>query len=361
MLIGVPKENKKGEFRVGLSPHHAATYINNGHKVYIEKDAGIGSKFYDEDYIKTGCQIINTKEELYKLVDMIIKVKEPLEEEYHLMREGLIYFTYFHLAANNELIKQCLKNKIIAIAYETIENKDGSLPCLKPMSEIAGRLSIQIGINYLTKQNGGMGKLIGGIPGVKPAKILILGAGVVGKNACEIALGLHGDVTILDNSLTQLTNIDNLYHGKVKTLYCTEQAIIEEIKDADLIIGAALIPGATAPILIRKEHLKYMKEDTVIVDIAIDQGGCIETSKVTYFDNPIYKVDGVIHYCVGNLPSSVPCTSTLALNNATLPYGLKIANLGYKKACQEDAGLAKGLNTELGNLVCDAVKKTYEV
>ncbi|MGI6700875.1 MAG: alanine dehydrogenase [Christensenellales bacterium] len=359
MIIGVPIEIKKHEYRVGLTPGHAVSYVNAGHKVYIQKGAGVGSGFMDEEYVNAGCEILPSIEDIYAAADMIIKVKEPLEPEYELMREGQIFYTYFHLAAEKELTEACLKNKIIAIAYETIVGKDGRLPCLKPMSEIAGRLSIQEGAKYLEKPFGGKGILLGGVPGVLPANVVILGGGgVVGRNACALAVGLHSDVTVVDISNAALTYIDDLYHGRVKTLYSTEANIIDALKNADLVIGAALVPGAATPHLIKREYLKYMKRDSIIVDVAIDQGGCAETSRVTYHDDPVYKVDGVVHYCVGNMPGAVPGSSTLALNNATLSYGLKIA-ADYKKALRDDVGLSYGLNTHLGDLTIKPVADLF--
>lgn len=359
MIIGVPKEIKKHEYRVGLTPYHAKSYVAAGHTVYIEQGAGEGSGYADADYVAVGCSILPTAEALYGAAEMIIKVKEPLEPEFKLMREGQIFYTYFHLAAEKALTEACLKNKIVAIAYETIVGKDGRLPCLKPMSEIAGRLAIQEGAKYLEKPFGGRGVLLGGVPGVLPANVLILGAGVVGQNACAMAVGLHADVTIADISIAALTNIDNEYKGRVKTLFNTVGAVIEAISKADLVIGAALVPGAATPHIIKKEYLSHMKKGSVIVDVAIDQGGCCETSHVTYHDNPVYSHEGVIHYCVGNMPGAVPFTSTLALNNATLSYGLAIANKGYKAALKADAGLALGLNCHLGALTCKPVADLF--
>lgn len=361
MIIGVPKEIKKHEYRVGLTPYHARSYVSAGHKVYIQKGAGKGSGYSDKDYLAVGCEILPTIEDVYAAAEMIIKVKEPLEPEYALMREGQIFYTYFHLAADKNLTKACLEKKIVAIAYETIVGRDGRLPCLKPMSEIAGRLSVQEGAKYLEKPFGGRGVLLGGVPGVLPAKVLILGGGVVGQNACAMAVGLHADVTVADISLAALTAIDKEYQGRVKTLYNTEGAVIEEISKADLVIGAALIPGAATPHIIKKEYLKYMKKGSVIVDVAIDQGGCCETSHVTYHDKPVYTLEGVQHYCVGNMPGAVACTSTLALNNATLQYGLAIANKGYRKALKEDPGLALGLNAHLGELTCKPVADLFGI
>lgn len=360
MIIGVPKEIKKHEYRVGLTPGHAASYIEAGHKVFIQNNAGEGSGYPDCEYVKVGCEILNTIEDIYKTAEMIIKVKEPLKPEYPLMREGQIIYAYFHFAAEKELTMACLKQKVIAIAYETIVGKDGRLPCLKPMSEIAGRLSIQEGAKYLEKPFGGRGVLLGGVPGVLPAKVVILGGGgIVGRNACAMAFGLRADITVVDVSNKALTYIDDLYKGRVKTLYSTEANIIESLKEADLVVGAALIPGSATPHLIKDNFLDYMKKDSVIVDVAIDQGGCSETSKVTYHDSPVYKYKDVLHYCVGNMPGAVPCSSTLALNNATLSYGLQIANKGYVEALKADEGLMKGLNAHLGEITIKPVADLF--
>jgi alanine dehydrogenase len=361
MNIGVPTEIKKHEYRVGLAPFHAHAYVQAGHTVYIQKNAGVGSGYADSDYIKAGCRILDTAEEIFAKAEMIIKVKEPLEPEYALMRPGQIFYTYFHLAADRRLTEACLKNKIVAIAYETIVGKDGRLPCLKPMSEIAGRLAIQEGAKYLEKPFGGRGILLGGVPGVLPAKVVIIGAGVVGQNACAVAEGMRADVTVIDVSLAALTNIDNEYQGRVKTLFNTEGSVREALESADLVIGAALIPGSATPHVIKKEHLKLMKKGSVIVDVAIDQGGSAETSHVTYHDDPVYEVDGIVHYCVGNMPGAVAVTSTLALNNATLPYGLAIANKGYKQALKEDPGLSNGLNVHLGDITFKPVADLFNL
>lgn len=360
MKIGVPTEIKKYEYRVGLAPHFAAAYVAAGHEVYIQAGAGLSSTFSDEEYVAVGCHILQEADEIWSIADMIIKVKEPLEPEYSRMHEGQILYTYFHLAANKELTKVVLEKKIIAIAYETIRDKNGQLPCLKPMSEIAGRLSIQEGAKYLEAPFGGRGILLGGVSGVLPAKVLVLGgAGTVGRNAVAMAVGLHADVVAIDVNIDGLTNLDNFYAGRVKTLYSTDNVVKEQIAKVDLVIGAALIPGAATPHLILKEHLPLMKKGAVIVDVAIDQGGSCETSHVTYHDNPVFEEQGIIHYCVGNMPGAVPVTSTAALNNSTLHYGLQIANKGYKKALLDDEGLKLGLNAYLGKLTCQPVAKLY--
>ncbi len=361
MIIGVPKEVKMHEYRVGLSPEHAFSYVKNGHTVYVQKGAGLGSGFEDKDYLNVGCMLLDTIEEIYSISEMIIKVKEPLSEEYNLLREGQIVYTFFHLAASQELTQVCLDKKIIAIAYETIVDKDNRLPCLKPMSEVAGRLSVLEGSKYLEKPFGGRGVLLSGAVGVSPANVLVLGAGgIAGKNAVSMAVGLHANVVAMDISLNALSELDQLYAGRISTIYSTDKAIKEQIKTADLVIIAALVPGAKAPKLIKKEYLKDMKQGSVIVDIAIDQGGGTETSKLTYHSDPIYTVDGVVHYCVGNMPGSVPFTSTLALNNATLSYGLKIANNGVIEALK-DKSILMGLNTYLGHLTCKPVADVFNI
>lgn len=362
MKIGVPIEIKKYEYRVGLTPHHAASYVKAGHQVYIQTGAGVASGYDDKDYQSVGCSILPSIEAVYEISDMIIKVKEPLEPEYDLMKEGQILFTYFHLAADETLTKVCMDKKIIAIAYETIRDRKGQLPCLRPMSEIAGRLSIQEGAKYLEKHFGGRGIVLGGVTGVLPANVLVLGgAGTVGRNAVAIAVGLHANVTAVDVNIDGLTELDTLYAGRVNTLYSTEGALKEQFQKADLVIGACLVPGAATPQLIRKEHLALMKKGSVIVDVAIDQGGTCETSHVTYHDDPVFTEQGVVHYCVGNMPGAVPYTSTLALNNSTLRYGLSIANKGYKAALKEDAGLMLGLNAHLGDITCKPVADLFKL
>jgi alanine dehydrogenase len=362
MKIGVPIEIKRHEYRVGLAPAFAAAYVKAGHQVFVQKGAGVGSGHADKDYAAVGCKILPTIEDVYAEADMIIKVKEPLEAEYPLMREGQILYTYFHLAASRSLTEACVDRKIVAIAYETIRDRKGGLPCLKPMSEIAGRLSIQEGAKYLEKPFGGRGILLGGVPGVLPANVLVLGgAGVVGRNAVAMAVGLHANVTAVDVNLDALTDMDTQYGGRVNTLYSTDEAVKEQISKADLVVGAALIPGAAAPKLIRREHLPLMKKGAVIVDVAIDQGGSCETSHVTYHDKPVFAEKGIIHYCVGNMPGAVPITSTAALNNATLRNGLAIAGKGYKRALKEDALLMPGLNACMGKITCQPVAEYFDM
>jgi len=362
MKIGVPIEIKKHEYRVGLTPFHANAYVKAGHTVYIQKNAGVGSGFSDEDYKVAGCQILNTIEDIYATAEMIIKVKEPLEPEYKLMRKGQIMYTYLHLAAFKELTEVMAKNGVIGIAYETIVDKKGGLPCLKPMSEIAGRLATQEGAKFLEKPFGGRGILLGGVPGVLPANVVVVGgAGVVGANSVAMAVGMGANVTAIDVNIDALTAMDNHYQGRVRTLYSTEAAIRQQLAEADLVVGAALIPGAAAPKLIKREHLKIMKPGAVIVDVAIDQGGSAETARMTYHDAPTYTEEGIVHYCVGNMPGAVPITSTSALNNATLGYGLRIANGGYKKALKADPGLMLGLNTYNGEVTCQPVAEFFNM
>lgn len=344
MKIGCVKEIKNHEYRVGMTPDNVEEYVKHSHKVFIQAGAGAGSGFADEEYVKAGAVIIATAEEVWNSCDMIVKVKEPLEEEYPLMRKGQILYTYLHLAANLPLTEALLKSGCIGIGYETITDKKGALPLLKPMSEIAGRLSIQEGAKYLEKPFGGCGVLLGGVPGVKKAKVVVLGGGIVGVNACRMAIGLGADVTVLDMNLDRLAYLDELYGGSLKTVYSTDTAIKNEIKDADLVIGAVLIPGASTPKLLKKEYLKTMKKGSVIVDVAVDQGGCFETTKATYHNDPVFEIDGVVHYCVANMPGAVPYTSTIALTNATLRYGLLLADLGIDEAIKQDSGLKNGVN-----------------
>ncbi len=360
MKIGVPSEIKVYEYRVGLTPSHASAYINAGHEVYVQDSCGIGSGFSNDEYLSVGCMVLGSAKEIYDIADMIIKVKEPLPMEYDLMRENQIVYTYFHLAASKELTEVCLKKKIIAVAYETILDYKNELPCLKPMSEIAGRMSVIEGAKFLQKTYGGRGVLLGGATGVMPATVLVIGAGgIVGKNAVAMAVGLHANVIAIDSNIDRLTELDNLYKGRINTVYSTDAAIKEHISNADLVVGAVLIPGDKAPKLIKKSYLPLMKKGSVIVDVAIDQGGACETSVVTYHDKPTYIIDGVVHYCVGNMPGAVGYTSTMALNNSTLRYGLKIASLGVENALLADVGLLSGLNCYKGELTCKPVALAF--
>ena len=359
MKIGTVKEIKQHEYRVGITPYNARDYAAAGHTVYIQKGAGEGSFFTDEEYIESGATILDTAEAVWATCDMVVKVKEPLAPEYDLMREGQILYTYLHLAADKPLTEALLAKKVTAIAYETITDKNGGLPLLKPMSEVAGKLSVQAGTMCLEKQNGGRGILLGGTPGVKRGDMVIIGGGIVGTAALKIAVGLGASVTILDNNLDRLSQLDDMFGGSVQTMYSTAANIEAAVKNADLVIGAVLIPGAAAPKLIKREYLKAMRKGSVIVDVAVDQGGCAETTKVTYYDNPTYEVDGVIHYCVANMPGAVSKTSTVALTNATFAYGLKLANMGFDKAVESDACLAQGVNTHAGKLVCKEVADAF--
>lgn len=361
MIIGVPKEIKNNENRVGLTPAGVSAFVKAGHKVFVQATAGVGSGFSDDEYKKAGAGILKTIADVYKKAEMIVKVKEPIKEEYGLIKPGQLLFTYFHFASYEPLTKAMIKSKAICLAYETVEKKDRSLPLLVPMSEVAGRMSIQQGAKYLEKPMGGRGILLGGVPGVKPANVLVLGGGIVGTQAAKMAAGLGADVTLLDVSLPRLRQLDDILPKNVKTVYSNEYNIRELIKYSDLIIGAVLIPGAKAPSLITRDMLKTMKPGTVMVDVAIDQGGCFETSKPTTHQDPIYVVDGVIHYCVANMPGAVPYTSTLALTNATLPYGLQLANKGWKKACLENEELLLGLNVVDGKVVYKGVSEAFNL
>ena len=350
MKVGCVKEIKNNEYRVGLTPDGARDFIAHGHEVYLEKGAGLGSGFPDEDYQALGVTIFDRAEEVWSKVEMMVKVKEPLEEEYPFLREGLILFTYFHLAAAPVLLDTILESKLKAVAYETIEEADGSLPCLAPMSQIAGRLSIQEGAKYLEKPFGGAGILLAGVPGTPKANVVILGAGAVGANACKIALGMGANVSILNRSVKKLEHLDNIFGAHVQTLVSSESNIERVLEDADLVIGSVLIPGGSTPKLIQRHHLKAMKDGAVFVDVSIDQGGCAESSRPTTHDDPIYIEEGVIHYCVTNMPGAVPRTSTIALTNATLPFALRIADNGLEEAVQKDHALARGVNCYLGKV-----------
>lgn len=356
MLIGIPKEIKNWENRVSLTPSGAKTLIDYGHQVFVQKSAGLGSGFTDEEYINVGATILPTIEEVYKKAEMIVKVKEPQESEYNLLKEGQLLFTYLHLAVEPKLTKALLKNKVNGIAYETIQTAKGELPLLTPMSEIAGRMAVQIGASYLEKPHGGRGVLLGGVPGVMPADVVIIGGGTVGLNAAKIAFGMGANVTILDLNLNRLRYFDDIFNGKIKTLMSNSSNLELCSSYADLLIGAVLIPGAKAPHLITEDMVKKMKQGSVIVDVAIDQGGIVETiDRVTTHENPIFEKHGVMHYSVANIPGAVARTSTLALTNATLPYAVKLANQGFVKAIKSCEELAKGVNTCQGQLVSKPV------
>ena len=358
MIIGVPKEIKTLEARVALTPAGVRELVKHGHKVIIEKGAGLGSAITDEDYSSQGAEIAPDAKSVWDQAEMIMKVKEPLPAEYPLMRKGQILYTYLHLAASKECTDALIKAENIAIAYETVE-VNGQLPLLAPMSEVAGRLSTQVGATALQKPNGGRGVLLGGVPGVKPGKVVVIGGGVAGLNAAVMARGLGADVTILDRSIARLQYIDSLYNGTIKTLMSNDHAIEQEVLEADLVIGAVLIHGAKAPKLISNELVSRMKHGSVLVDIAIDQGGCFEDSKPTTHAEPTFKVHNSIFYCVANMPGAVPVASTYALTNATLPYAISIANKGWRGALAENADLAKGLNVCEGKVVYEAVATAH--
>ncbi len=348
MTVGCVKELKLHEYRVGITPGNAQAYARAGHTVLIERGVGEGSSYEDAEYASAGARIADTAEEVWAKSDLLVKVKEPLAAEIPHVRKGQIVYTYFHLAADEHLADAMMKSGAHCVAYETIEDKKGGLPCLKPMSEIAGRLSIQEGAKYLEKPFGGRGILLGGVPGVPRGKIAILGAGVVGTGALKAAVGIGAEITILDINLDRLAYLDDIYSGRITTLLSSPDNIVSALSEADLVIGAVLIPGGAAPKLIKREYLPKMKKGAVIVDVAIDQGGCCETSRMTYHDAPVFEVDGVLHYCVGNMPGATPRTSTIALTNATFAYGLKIANFGLAKAVGSDPGLMKGVNISSG-------------
>ena len=361
MIIGVPKEIKDHEYRVSLTPEGAAALHRAGHEVWVEPSAGQGSGFTDDEYREGGASIAVSKEEVFQRAELIMKVKEPLLSECPLLRPGQTLFTYLHLAAFPELTKTLLDKKITAIAYETTVAKDGSLPMLKPMSEIAGRMSVQVGAQYLEKSYGGRGVLLAGVPGVKPGHVVILGAGVVGTSALRIAVGMGAQVTVVNLDVERLRYLDDLYGGRIVTRAASAAAIEQAVCDADLVIGAVLVPGAKAPKLVSRAVVARMKPGAVIVDVSVDQGGCFETTKPTTHSDPVYAVDGVLHYCVANMPGAVPYTSTLALTNATLPYALKLAGKGWKQACKENQDLKMGLNIIQGKVVYKAVAETFNL
>lgn len=355
MRIGVPKEIKMMENRVGMTPGGASELVRHGHAVQVETRAGDGSGFSDEEYRNVGAGIVTTAAEAWSN-EMVIKVKEPLEPEYAYFREDLLLYTYLHLAAEGPLTKALVDSKVTAIAYETVQLADGSLPLLTPMSEVAGRMAVQVGARFLEKPQGGRGVLLGGVPGVAPARVAILGGGIVGINSAKMAVGMGASVAILDTSAARLRYLDDVFMGRVKTLMSNAHNIAHAVRHADLFVGGVLIPGTKAPHLVTEEMVKTMQPGAVIVDVAIDQGGCIETiDRVTYHDNPTYERHGVVHYSVGNMPGAVPRTSTLALTNVTLPYAVQLANKGWREACAADQALALGMNTHAGNVTCEGV------
>lgn len=359
MIIGCPKEIKNNENRVALTPGGCLELVRRGHTVYVQTNAGLNSGYTDEVYVDAGAVILPTIEEVYAKSETIVKVKEPIEPEYKLIREGQLVFTYFHFASSRPLTEAMIKSKAICLAYETVEAPNGSLPLLVPMSEVAGRMSIQQGAKYLEKPAGGRGILLGGVPGVQPARVLILGGGVVGTEAAKMAAGLHANVVLMDVNLDRLRYLANVLPANVTLIFSNEFNIRRQLPLVDLIIGAVLIPGAKAPNLITRQMLSEMRDGSVVIDVAVDQGGCIETCKPTTHEDPTYVVDGVIHYCVANMPGAVPYTSTLALTNATFPYLLQIAQKGWEKACEENAGLAKGLNVVNGKIVYQPVAEAF--
>lgn len=359
MIIGVPKEIKNNENRVAVTPAGAKELTKAGHAVYVQSTAGKGSGFSDEQYIQAGAQILPHIEETYAVAEMIMKVKEPIEPEYSLIKKDQLLFTYFHFASYEPLTRAMMERGAVCLAYETVERPDRTLPLLVPMSEVAGRMSIQEGAKYLEKPMGGRGILLGGVPGVRPAKVLILGGGVVGTNAAKMAAGLGADVIIMDVSLPRLRYLEDIMPANVSTMMSNEYNIRELLPSHDLIIGGVLIPGAKAPHLITRDMLKLMRPGTVVVDVAVDQGGCIETCKPTTHEDPTYVIDEVVHYCVANMPGAVPYTSTLALTNATLPYAIQLANKGWKKACQDSNDLKLGLNVVHGEVVYKGVADAF--
>ncbi len=359
MIVGVPKEIKANENRVALTPAGAMEFVSRGHEVFVQKTAGVGSGFSDKSYEEAGAVILDTIEEVYAKAEMIIKVKEPIEKEYDLIKADQLLFTYFHFASSRQLTEAMVRQKAICLAYETVESTDGSLPLLTPMSEVAGRMAIQEGAKHLEKPVKGRGILLGGVPGVPPAKVLILGGGIVGTQAAKMAAGLGAQVTILDINLNRLRQLADIMPPNVITMYSNEYNIRQLVKEHDLIVGAVLIPGAKAPSLIKRDMLKTMRPGTVLVDVAVDQGGCMETTKPTTHLEPIYIIDDIVHYSVANMPGAVPYTSTIALTNATLPYALKLADQGWKKACKENKDLRLGLNVVDGKIVFKAVADAF--
>lgn len=359
MIVGIPKEIKNNESRVGMTPAGVFEMVKNNHTVYVQSSAGEGSGFFDTDYEQVGALIAKNIEEVYAVADMIVKVKEPIASEYDLIREGQILFTYFHFASSEPLTKAMIKQKAICIAYETVEDEEGTLPLLTPMSEVAGRMAIQQGAKYLEKPVKGRGVLLGGVPGVAPGKVLVLGAGVVGIQAAKMAAGLGAQVTIMDINMKRLRYANDVMPPHVVTEFSNEYNIRKHIKTHDLIIGGVLLKGKKAPNLITRDMLKEMRPGTVIVDVAVDQGGCVETTRPTTHEDPIYIIDDVVHYSVANMPGAVPYTSTVALTNVTLPYAVRLANLGWEEACEKDASLRKGLNIISGKVVYQEIIEAF--
>ena len=361
MKIGLPKEIKDNEYRVGLTPAGVNALVHAGHEVFVQKTAGEGSGFSDEQYTNAGGKLLNTADEIWQTGDMIVKVKEPVAPEYPRMRENQLLFTYLHLAPELELTKQLLERKVTGVAYETITDKKGTLPLLTPMSEVAGRMAVQVAATYLEKMNGGKGILLGGVPGVPAANVVIIGGGVVGTEAAKMAVGLGAKVTIIDINLDRLRQLDDIFLSKVQTLASSRYAIHEAISHADVVIGGVLVVGAAAPKLVTRDMLKDIPNGSVLVDVAVDQGGCFETTHATTHSNPTFYEEGVLHYCVANMPGAVPRTSTFALTNATLPYALSLANKGFERAISDDAGLKEGVNTYAGKCTYEAVATSQNI
>ena len=359
MRIGIPKEIKNNESRVGMTPAGVFELVKNNHTVYVQSGAGDGSGFFNADYQQVGAIVLDTIGQVYAMSEMIVKVKEPIKEEYGLIQKGQVVFTYFHFASSETLTEAMIARKAICIAYETVEDEDGTLPLLTPMSEVAGRMAIQQGAKYLEKPEKGRGVLLGGVPGVAPGKVLVLGAGIVGIQAAKMAAGLGAHVTILDVNMKRLRYVNDVMPSHVVTEFSNEFNIRKHIKDHDLIIGGVLLRGAKAPNLITRDMLKEMRPGTVIVDVAVDQGGCVETSRPTTHENPVFIIDDVVHYCVANMPGAVPYTSTMALTNVTLPYVLKLANLGWVEACRTDSSLQKGLNIVEGKVIYKEIIEAF--
>jgi alanine dehydrogenase len=355
MIVGLPKEIKNNEYRVGLVPAGVKALVDAGHKVLVERAAGEGSGIADAEYERAGAGLLDTADEVWAAAEMIVKVKEPIEPEYARMREGQLLYTYLHLAPDPRQTQALIERGVTGVAYETITDAKGQLPLLTPMSEVAGRMSIQVGATYLERTNGGRGVLLGGIPGVQPGRVVIIGGGVVGTNAAKMAVGLGAAVTIIDLNLDRLRELDDIFGSRIKTLASNAYTIAESVASADLVVGAVLIPGAAAPKLVTREMLKDMAPNSVIVDVAVDQGGCIETTHPTTHSEPIYFVDGVLHYCVANMPGAVPRTSTFGLTNATLPFALQLANRGFVEAVRSNPHLAEGVNTFKGKITYEAV------
>ena len=359
MIVGVPKEIKDREYRVAVTPGGAAEYVARGHEVVVERGAGAGSAFADAEYAAAGATLVDGHAEVFARADMICKVKEPVPDEYDLLRPDQLLFTYLHLAADEPLTRALMRNRVQAVAYETVQHANGSLALLTPMSEVAGRMAVQVGAHYLEKTHGGRGMLLGGVPGVPGANVVIIGGGVVGTNAAQMAIGLGANVTILDKNVDRLRYLDDILHGRIHTLASNRQNIAEAVRQADLLIGGVLIAGAKAPKLVSREMIGSMRAGSVVVDVAIDQGGCIATARPTSHSDPTYEVDGVIHYCVTNMPGAVPRTSTLALSNVTLPYGLELADHGLAVAIGQDPALAKGVNVLNGHVTYQAVAEAF--